>query len=136
MWTINQAPLALKCTILTPEVINVTLGRPLTLTCWSDCSTPVDPLVWKKGRHTICQQRAMRSFCFINLTEESKKQNENFSIQLAVSTLLDAGEYSCVKTQRENPDIEYHSSLTHVFINPDLSKSLSTNNFWLHLVQT
>lgn len=63
-WTIIQATLALKCTFLTPEVINATLGRPLTLTCWSNCSTPVDPNM-EKRRHTICPQRVMRSFCLL-----------------------------------------------------------------------
>lgn len=110
-----------ECSILTSQAINVTVGEPLHVQCWSNCSLPIDPIVWKKKNTVIYWHKMAINVRFTNLTDRSCKQNKNYTIQLAASMLMVTGKNTCIKMQKGSPDTAYKSSFpTKVPVNQTL----------------
>lgn len=53
LWKNRHIGAMTECSILTSQAIHVTVGEPLHLQCWSNCSLPVDPIVQKKENTVI-----------------------------------------------------------------------------------
>ncbi|XP_058384983.1 uncharacterized protein LOC131396641 [Diceros bicornis minor] len=127
---------ALPCLLQTYTPTNVSVGQPLTLHCWTNCSTPVGPITWTMNGREIWSQKHQAISRYKPISDQSRRTSYNFSIALSSVTLRDGGWYSCIKWKKGNPDSPFLKETRFISILPNATTPLKNTNLWLHLAHT
>ncbi|XP_032317887.1 signal-regulatory protein beta-1-like isoform X2 [Camelus ferus] len=103
--------------VIQPETSgSVTAGETATLRCTTTFLLPVGPIKWFRGtgpgRELIYDFKGGHFPRVTNVSDVTRRDNQDFSIRISNITPADAGVYYCVKFQRGLPgDVEYKSGL-------------------------
>ncbi|XP_053782188.1 tyrosine-protein phosphatase non-receptor type substrate 1 [Desmodus rotundus] len=93
--------------------VAVAAGETATLSCTATSLLPVGPLMWFRGtgtdRELIYSQKGGHFPRVTPVTDNTKRNNTDFSIRISDITPADTGTYYCVKFRRGSPDTELKS---------------------------
>ena len=93
--------------------VAVAAGETATLSCTMTSLLPVGPTVWFRGtgpgRELIHSQKGGHFPRVTPVTDNTKRNNTDFSIRISDITPADTGTYYCVKFRRGSPDTELKS---------------------------
>lgn len=93
--------------------VSVAAGDQATLNCTVTLLLPVGPIKWFRGtgqsRHLIYSFTGEKFPRITNVTDTTKRNNLDFSIQISNVTPADAGTYYCVKFLKAEADKELRS---------------------------
>ncbi|ERE69828.1 tyrosine-protein phosphatase non-receptor type substrate 1 [Cricetulus griseus] len=100
--------------VIQPEKsVSVAAGDQATLNCTVTLLLPVGPIKWFRGtgqsRHLIYSFTGEKFPRITNVTDTTKRNNLDFSIQISNVTPADAGTYYCVKFLKAEADKELRS---------------------------
>uniref|UniRef100_A0A8C0MBL4 Ig-like domain-containing protein n=1 Tax=Canis lupus familiaris TaxID=9615 RepID=A0A8C0MBL4_CANLF len=108
--------------VIQPEKsVSLPPGEALTLRCTLTSLIPIGMVRWfrgtESGRELIFSFRGGHFPRVTNITDNTKRNNVDFSIRISNITPADSGTYYCVKFQKGNPDVELKSGPgTRVFV--------------------
>ncbi|XP_053782834.1 signal-regulatory protein beta-1-like isoform X1 [Desmodus rotundus] len=93
--------------------VAVAAGETATLSCTVTSLLPVGPLMWFRGtgtdRELIYSQKGGHFPRVTPVTDNTKRNNTDFSIRISDITPADTGTYYCVRFRRGSPDTEFKS---------------------------
>ncbi|XP_044604396.1 signal-regulatory protein beta-1-like isoform X2 [Equus asinus] len=93
--------------------VSVTAGETATLRCTMTSLYPVGPTQWFRGtgpgRELIFSFKGGHFPRMTNVSDNTERNNMDFSIRISNITPADTGIYYCVKFQKGSPDVEFKS---------------------------
>ncbi|XP_012659632.1 tyrosine-protein phosphatase non-receptor type substrate 1 isoform X1 [Otolemur garnettii] len=93
--------------------VSVAAGESATLRCTITAQVPVGPINWFKGTgrdRELIYSHKVHSPRVTNISDNTKRENVDFSIRISNITPADAGTYYCVKFRRATPEnVEFKS---------------------------
>ncbi|KAF4023399.1 hypothetical protein G4228_015545 [Cervus hanglu yarkandensis] len=101
--------------VIQPErSVSVAAGETATLNCTVTSLSPVGPIKWFRGtgpgREFIYSQKEAPFPRVTNVSDDTKRNNMDFSIRISNITPADTGVYYCVKFRKgEHGDVEFKS---------------------------
>uniref|UniRef100_A0A9L0KA78 Signal regulatory protein alpha n=1 Tax=Equus asinus TaxID=9793 RepID=A0A9L0KA78_EQUAS len=93
--------------------VSVAAGETATLRCTLTSLYPVGPIQWFRGtgpgRELIYSFKGGHFPRVTNVSDNTERNNMDFSIRVSNITPADTGIYYCVKFQKGSPDVEFKS---------------------------
>ncbi|XP_044604441.1 LOW QUALITY PROTEIN: signal-regulatory protein beta-1 [Equus asinus] len=98
--------------VIQPEKsVSIAAGETATLRCTLTSLIPVGPVEWFRGtgtgRELICRFKGGHFSRVTHVSDNTKRNNVDFSNRISSITPADTGSYYCVKFQKGSPDVEF-----------------------------
>ncbi|XP_046535602.1 signal-regulatory protein beta-1-like [Equus quagga] len=98
--------------VIQPEKsVSIAAGETATLRCTLTSLIPVGPVEWFRGtgtgRELICSFKGGHFSRVTHVSDNTKRNNVDFSNRISSITPADTGVYYCVKFQKGSPDVEF-----------------------------